>query len=262
MSIENRRSPSSWFQWKQQEYYCNYGSRLPMMLSEALGEVEETVKVIHAELGEITELNDQTLQALIGAVPTQLILQNLLLQMLQCIRQVMAVDTVTVLLQNKDGQQLAVQATLGLEEEITKKIQIPIGQGFAGSIAAICEPRVVADLSTVEVVSPVLRNKGIQSIVGVPLLVKNRTVGVFHIGTVRPRQFTKDDVRLLQLVADHIGSAVDNLEISSFSITKTLTPVREKSALADLWQTVRRTLKNVLVHLQPTGSLRLASLLS
>lgn len=261
MSIENHRAPSSWFHWKQQEYYYNDGGRLPKLLSEALAEVDEAVEIIHTELGEITELIHQPLQALIGAVPTHLILQNLLQQLLHCIRQVMAVDTVTVLLPTKDGQKLAVQATLGLEEEITKKIQIPIGQGFAGSIAAICEPRVVADLSTIEVVSPVLRNKGIQSIVGVPLLVKNQTVGVFHVGTVRPRQFTEDEVELLQLVAAHIGSAVDNLEISSLSITKTLGP-REKSTLADSWQTVRRTLRNVLVHLQPTGYLRLAPLLS
>lgn len=261
MSIENPRSPSSWSQWKEQEYRCNDGSRLPMMLSEALAEVEEAVEVIHTELGETTELIHQPLQALIGTVSTHLILQNLLQQLLHCIRQVMAVDTVTVLLQTKDRQQLAVQATLGLEEEITKKIQIPIGQGFAGSIAAICEPRVVADLSTIEVVSPVLRNKGIQSIVGVPLLVKYQTVGVFHVGTLRLRQFTRDEVELLQLVADHIGSAVDNLEISSLSITKTLGP-REKLTLADSWQTVRRTFRNVLVHLQPIGSPRLAPLLS
>jgi len=45
---------------------------------------------------------------------------------------------------------------------------------------------IVDDLSKVEVVSPILQNKGIQSMVGVPLLVENQVIGVFHVGTFVP----------------------------------------------------------------------------
>ncbi|WP_375495009.1 hypothetical protein [uncultured Nostoc sp.] len=68
----------------------------------------------------------------------------------------MSVDTVTLLLPVADLQSLAVQATIGLEEEITQQIRIPIGRGIAGHIAASVEPMMVNNLSTVEVVSPIL----------------------------------------------------------------------------------------------------------
>lgn len=225
MNIENNLSPSWWSGWKQavwnKKYICKDGSRLPIPLSAALAKVEETAELIRTEVEETAELSHQYL-ALTATVPTHLLLQNLLHQLLDCMRQVMAVDTVAVLLQTEDGQQLAVCATLGLEQEITQGIRIPLGRGFAGRIAATCKRTTVDDLSTVEVVSPILRNKGLQSMLGVPLLVKDQVIGVFHVGTFRPRKFTKKDAQLLQLIADRLALAIDRLAIPkpSPSITK------------------------------------------
>jgi len=211
MNTEARPSSSQGSRWKEKEYIYKDGNHLPIPLSEALAEVEETAELIHAEVEEIADLLHQQL-ALTDTVSAS-VLQNLLHQLLACIHQVMNVDTVAVLLPTKDGEQLAVCATIGLEEEITEGIRIPIGRGFAGCIAASCEPTIVNDLSMVEVVSPILRNKELQSMLGVPLLVQDRVIGVFHVGTFRRRQFTKDDAQLLRLVADHVGLAINRLEI-------------------------------------------------
>lgn len=149
----------------------------------------------------------QHLQTVNKTVPLHLVLEKMLHALLDCIRQFMQADTIAVLLQTKSGQQLAVRATIGLKEEILEEIRIPIGRGNACQIAASRKLMVVDDLSKVEVVSPILRNKGIRSMVGVPLLVKDRVLGVFHVGTFRSRQFTKDDAQLLQFIADRIGLA-------------------------------------------------------
>jgi GAF domain-containing protein len=225
VKIENYLSPSS----PGIVILCKGDSRFPIPLSAALAEVEETAELIHAEVEEIAEPHQHL--ALTYTVPVHLVLQNLLHQLLDCMRQVMAVDTVAVLLQTQDGQQLAVCATLGLEEEITEGIRIPLGRGFAGRIAASCKLKIVDDLSTVEVVSPILRNKGLQSMLGVPLLIEDQVIGVFHVGTVRPRHFIKDDAQLLQLIADRIGLAIEHLAISRPSIIKGSALVWEKFAL-------------------------------
>lgn len=223
MNIENNLSPSWRSNWQEavrnKKYICKDGNRLPIPLSAALTEVEETAELIRTEVEETAELSHQYL-APTATVPTHLVLQNLLHQLFDCMRQVMAVDTVAVLLQTEDGQQLAVCATLGLEQEITQGIRIPLGRGFAGRIAATCKRTTVDDLSTVEVVSPILRNKGLQSMLGVPLLVKDQVIGVFHVGTFRSRKFTKKDAQLLQLIADRIALAIDRLAIAKPSITK------------------------------------------
>lgn len=242
---------------RNKEYICKDGSRLPIPLSAALADVEETAALLHAEVEETAVLLHQRF-SFTDTVLAHLVLQNLLHQLLDYVRQVMAVDTVTVLLQTEDRQQLAVCATIGLEEEITKGIRIPFGRGFAGRIAASCKLTIVDNLSMVEVVSPILRNRGLQSMVGVPLLVKDQVLGVFHVGTVHPRQFTKDDTKLLQLVADHIGLAIEPLAILKPSITKDSELVREKSALTVPRQKVRQTIRIFPSYLHPTGYLKLA----
>lgn len=228
---------------QNQEYICKNGKRLPIALSTALAEVEETAELIYDEVEEaVAALLYQDI-ALTDSLPTDLILQTLLHQLLICIRRVMDVDTVAVLLKTKCGQQLAVHAALGLEEEITEGIRIPIGHGFAGRIATQ-GAMIIDDLSKVEVVSPILRNKGLQSMLGVPLLVKNEVIGVFHIGTARPRQFTNDDAHLLQLVADHVGLVVVRLKFLELSISKSAMLNREKFASTHLLQQISKTIKN------------------
>lgn len=171
-------------------------SRVPTTLVAALAEVEEAAKMI------------RRLQAISDILPTHLALEDLLRKLLERIRQAMVVDTVTLLIPTEEGgQNLYVRATIGLEEEITQEIQIPFGRGFAGGIAASRKPMIVDDLSMVEVVSPILRNKGLHSMVGVPLLVEGQVVGVFHLGAIPRYRFTKDDALLLQLFADCMALA-------------------------------------------------------
>ena len=57
----------------------------------------------------------------------------------------------------------------------------------------------------------ILLEKGIRSLVGVPLLVHGAVIGVLHVGTMRDRIFTTDDAALLQLAADRAALAVQSL---------------------------------------------------
>jgi GAF domain-containing protein len=56
-----------------------------------------------------------------------------------------------------------------------------------------------------EVLNPILREKGLRSLLGVPILFEDQVIGVVHIGTLRQRDFTVEDEQLLQIVADRIG---------------------------------------------------------
>lgn len=155
--------------------------------------------------------NHQTIQQGDRSLSSQFVFKNLLHDLLECTRQVMHVDTVAVLLGTENGQQLAVRATFGLEEEIETRVKIPIGQGFAGRIAASCELAIVDDLSQVDVFSAILRKKGLHSMLGVRLLAKDRVIGVFHVGTLRPRHFTSHEAQRMQSVAKRISLAVEPL---------------------------------------------------
>jgi serine phosphatase RsbU (regulator of sigma subunit) len=59
--------------------------------------------------------------------------------------------------------------------------------------------------------NPILWAKGIQSMVGVPMVAGGRVIGVLHVGSLTPRRFTSDDVELLQLAADRAAAAVQSM---------------------------------------------------
>ncbi|KAB8316625.1 GAF domain-containing protein [Tolypothrix campylonemoides VB511288] len=137
-------------------------------------------------------------------------------KLLAWLQEYMSVDTVTLLLPIADRQKLAVYATLGLEEEIVQQILIPIGQGVAGRIAASRSPMIVNNLAQVEVISPILRQKGLRSLVGIPVCLNQEVVGVLHVGTLEPHQFTDRDVEQLQLVAHRLKIEIKDAGLLKF----------------------------------------------
>lgn len=162
--------------------------------------------------------SDEGWDGLIGGeyTGTQTRLATSVKQLFEWLREYMSVDTVTLLLPVRDRQNLAVYATLGLEEEIVQKIRIPIGQGFAGRISASKQPTIINNLKEVEIVSPILRHRGLRSLVGIPLPIEQSQIGVLHVGTFESHNFTERDVQQLQLVAKLIGSMVADAGVLSF----------------------------------------------
>jgi serine phosphatase RsbU (regulator of sigma subunit)/anti-sigma regulatory factor (Ser/Thr protein kinase) len=132
---------------------------------------------------------------------------------------------VAILLVDDDGKTLKARAAKGLEEEVERGFSLPIGMGFAGRVAGTRSPVVIPDLedSPIEVVNPLMREKGVRSLLGVPLVVEGRVIGVLHVGSLTLRNFTEDDARLLQLVGDRIAVSIEHASFATqHRIAKTL----------------------------------------
>jgi PAS domain S-box-containing protein len=135
-------------------------------------------------------------------------LADLLGSLLARIVEVLEADAAAILLVEDDGL-LHVRATVGLDDEIERAVAIPIGSGMAGRVAELRTPLLAPDLSQIELYSPVLRERGINSLVAIPLIVDDRVIGVVHAGSVAFAQFVEDDARLLELIADRIAMAIN-----------------------------------------------------
>ena len=155
----------------------------------------------------------QHLQAITDATLAPLSLHDLLHELLSRISAILNVDTAAILLMDTESNTLVVQAAKGLEEEIQRQVCIPIGQGFAGRIAQKRQPILIEHDAHTQVHSPLLREKRIQSLMGAPLLVEDRVLGVVHVGTLDIHQFTSEDMHLLQLVADRVALAIDRANL-------------------------------------------------
>jgi signal transduction histidine kinase/ActR/RegA family two-component response regulator len=147
------------------------------------------------------------IEAVTDTALARLPLDSLLHELLVRVTELMGADTAAILL--VDGDVLRARAAKGLEEEVTTGVRIPIGRGFAGRVASEKRPIHIADVDQAEVLNPILREKGIRSLLGVPILFEGRVIGVLHVGTLAAREFAPKDAQLLQIVADRIGLGVE-----------------------------------------------------
>jgi serine phosphatase RsbU (regulator of sigma subunit) len=163
------------------------------------------VDVPHERLRRIEAVTDTALG--------HLGIEALLAELLERVRDLLEVDTAAVLLLDPSGQYLVATAACGIEEEVRQGVRIPLGKGFAGRIAARRAPVILERVDHSNVLNPILREKGIRSLLGVPLMSGGEAIGVLHVGSLTSRMFTQEETELLQLAADRVALATQTRQI-------------------------------------------------
>ncbi len=107
------------------------------------------------------------------------------------------------------SRSLVARAACGLEEEVREAVHVPIGEGFAGRIASSKRPLVLNRVDATTVSNPILVEKGIRTMLGVPLLSGTDVLGVLHVGRLEDRPFDTRDADLLEIVAERVVGAVE-----------------------------------------------------
>jgi sigma-B regulation protein RsbU (phosphoserine phosphatase) len=151
------------------------------------------------------------IESLTDAALSRLDEYALLSALVERVKEVLRADTAAVLLLDHSARQLIATAASGIEEEVRQGVRIPLGTGFAGRVAASHEPVILTRVDHTTVRNPLLVDRGIRSLLGVPLLVGGRVIGVLHVGSLSGRPFEQQDAELLQLAADRAALALHSL---------------------------------------------------
>jgi PAS domain S-box-containing protein len=165
------------------------------------------------------------------------------------VRSALEADVAVILLE-EDGV-LHARAAVGLEREVRKGLRMPVGSGIEGRIAKERCPLVVNNVQCQDKpYTEHLRKRGVHSLVGVQLLSEgSRVLGVLEVGCFRPRKFSDDDVRLLQLAAERVALAIERAaRIEAHQVCDTLEASNRKKDefLAMLSHELRNPLAAIL----------------
>jgi phosphoserine phosphatase RsbU/P len=196
--VPHRFAAGSGQVWFQQ---VRSGNLSPVRLPSARDPGERRVNV--------SRLRD--IEAVTDAALSRLDEQSLLRALLERVKKVLQADTAAVLLLDQSAGQLVATAASGIEEEVRQGVRIPLGAGFAGRVAASREPVILTTVDHTTVRNPLLVDRGIKSLLGVPLLVGGNVIGVIHVGSLSGRRFGQEDAELLQLAADRAALALHSI---------------------------------------------------
>ncbi len=113
-------------------------------------------------------------------------------------------DSATILL--REGELLRVRASVGRTSDRAGRT-VPVGSGLAGVIAATAEPLFVGDTSA-STSARALKEAGVRSVFGIPLMHDGEVIGVTQIGSTRSADFSDVERRLLRAMAERAAWAV------------------------------------------------------
>jgi anti-sigma regulatory factor (Ser/Thr protein kinase)/putative methionine-R-sulfoxide reductase with GAF domain len=168
-------------------------------------QLDEQIAAPAEQIRDLYKLSDPQL--------SELGFDSLLDELLERVRDLLGVDTAAILLLDPEKGQLVARAAKGIEEEVERGVRLPIGRGFAGRIAKERVAIFIADVDHADILNPILRQRGIRSLLGVPLIVEGDLIGVLHVGALQPRVFDQRDLAVLQLAAARAAPAIERARL-------------------------------------------------
>ena len=144
-------------------------------------------------------------------VNTTLDLDTTLRRVAELVRKVFDYEIFAILLLNEKTQELRIRFNVGYKRELADKIRIKMGEGVTGLAAQHREAMLVGDVTTdPRYISGV---PDVRSELAVPLIVKNKVIGVIDIESPQPNHFTEEHKRLLTLIASRMAVGIENARL-------------------------------------------------
>ena len=171
--------------------------------------MDETVKTPSKPL-ELTELLSLLLQ--VGErLNSTLDLDELMTRIAESVKSVIDYEIFAILLLNEKRQDLLVRFSVGHPEEAVRNLRIKVAEGIVGR--AVRERRSVLVNDVRKEPSYIQSLPAVRSELAVPLISKNRVIGVMDLEAPWPDFFTEQHQNLLELLAGRIAVAIENARL-------------------------------------------------
>ena len=125
-------------------------------------------------------------------------------------------------------------ASAGLGRRWRGAPHVRVGAGFAGRVAERRRPVFINEVNEISVLNPILREAGVQRLLGVPVFGRDELLGVLHVGSFGARAFTDGDAARLQGAAVEIGTRLserteDDAHLAALVLQRSLLPAAPPS---------------------------------
>ena len=142
---------------------------------------------------------------------TSLDLDTTLRRVAEVVRKVIDYEIFAILLLNEKTQELRFRFQVGYPPDFTEGARVKVGEGVTGQAAQSRQAVLVDDVTQDPAYISAVPN--VRSELAVPLITKNRVIGVIDLEARDPGYFNEEHSRLLTLVASRIASGIENAQL-------------------------------------------------
>jgi phosphoserine phosphatase RsbU/P len=138
-------------------------------------------------------------------------LDKLLPQVADFVARVIPHDVFAILLSTDKQHGLRIRYARGHRDEVVRNVVIPLGEGLTGLAAQKRKP--VLSNNVLEDPRYLPTIDAVRSELSVPMIARNKLVGVIDIQATRPNAFSDQDSSLLRLLATRVAASIDNARL-------------------------------------------------
>jgi signal transduction protein with GAF and PtsI domain len=180
---------------------------------------------LHAEITQKAR-QVETLSRVSATITSGRLLEEVLHLLVTMTAEMMGSTICSIMLLDPERDELRIVATQSLSESYRMKPNLKVGQSISGR--ALKERRPIAVLDVTKdpgyMYPDLARKEGLCSLLSVPMLVKDKPVGVINSYTSHEHLFTVEEIKVLQAVANQAAITIENTSLmeKSFEMQEAL----------------------------------------
>ena len=192
-----------------------YGVREVELLEQVAGQIAgvfANAQMTEIERGLLARLS--SLHRVTDAALSALDLDSLLDSLLERCVGIVGADGGIILMLDEGGEEFTVQGARWMPGEGPWEIRRRLGEGISGKVALDGKPRLILEADEEDPADVVVtRQRGIHSVLALPLKARGRIVGVFRLESRRPAHFHREHLQLMEVAAERMALAIDNARL-------------------------------------------------
>src|SRR5260221_14052446 len=171
---------------------------------------EQLMEEVKRQTGQLSAIHTVT-----TAVSQTLDLNVTLQTALEAVLSVIPVDASGISMVDEAAGELVLRAQRGWKNDfVSEPMRIKLGQGLSGQAVTNDEVVITGDLANdPRLVVPAIREEEVKAMVLAPMHARGKVVGILSVMSYKPYSFNRDEILVLQAIADQVGLALDNARL-------------------------------------------------
>ncbi len=191
---------------------------LLMTIASQVGGAIENARLYEETKRKAMQL--ETLSNVSKTITSHHYLDEMLNLIVRMVAEAMTSPVCSIMLVDEKADELVIKASQSRSEDYKTKPNIKVKKSLLGNVVLNRKPLIIRDVTQEEgyMYPELAKREGLCSLISLPMMIKDKVIGVFNLYTSKERVFSQEEIQLLSTVANQAAVAIENTKLMSETI--------------------------------------------